>query len=82
LLQRCLGWQETREAARDVSTDRKPTSTGAAIEMSLLTGPPDSSEGCQSALVDKFGVSPISSSMVHITNHPGMNRRPIKAAVL
>jgi hypothetical protein len=30
----------------------------AATEMSVLTGPSDSSGGCQSALVDKLGVSP------------------------
>jgi hypothetical protein len=31
---------------------------GAATVMSLLTGPPDSTGGCQSALAVKLGVSP------------------------
>jgi hypothetical protein len=31
---------------------------GPATEMSLLTGPPDSTGGSQSALVDKLGVNP------------------------
>jgi hypothetical protein len=31
---------------------------GAAKEISVLTGPSDSSGGCQSALVDKLGVRP------------------------
>jgi hypothetical protein len=36
--------------------------------MSLLTGPPDSTGGCQSTLVDKLGVSPSQyhHTMVHI----------------
>jgi len=36
--------------------------------MSLLTGPPDSTGGCQSALVDELGVSPsrYHHTMVHI----------------
>jgi hypothetical protein len=40
-----------------------------APEISLLTGPPDSTGGCQSALVDKLGVSPSGyhHTMVHIT---------------
>jgi hypothetical protein len=50
--------------------------------MSLQTGPPDSTGGCQSALVDKLGVSPGPSSMVHIINHPGMNIRPVEAVGL
>jgi hypothetical protein len=57
---------------------------GAATEMSLLTGPPDSTGGCQSTLVDNVGVSPSQyhpSSMVHITSHLGMNKRPTEAAV-
>jgi hypothetical protein len=37
---------------------------GAATEMSLLTGPPNSTGVCQRALVDKLGVS---SSQYH---HP------------
>jgi hypothetical protein len=39
-----------------------------APEMSLLTGPPDSTGGCQSALVDKLGVSPsrYHHTMLHI----------------
>jgi hypothetical protein len=51
-LQRCLGWQDRRTvlvAARDVSADRKPVSTGGC-QMSLLTGPPDSTGGCQRCL--------------------------------
>jgi hypothetical protein len=42
-------------------------------EMSLLTGPPDSTGSSQSALVDKLGVSPslYHHTMVHIANHPG-----------
>jgi hypothetical protein len=37
--------------------------------MSLLTGPPDSTGGCQSALFDKIGVSPsrYHHTMLHIT---------------
>jgi hypothetical protein len=39
-----------------------------APEISLLTGPPDSTGGCQSALVDELGVSPsrYHHTMVHI----------------
>jgi hypothetical protein len=39
-----------------------------APEMSLLTGPPDSTGGCQSALVDELGVSPsrYHHTVVHI----------------
>jgi hypothetical protein len=44
--------------SRDVSDGKKPASTGAATEMSLLTGPPDSTGGCQSTLLDKLGASP------------------------
>jgi hypothetical protein len=52
--------------------------------MSLLTGPSDSTSGCQSALVDKLGVnlSQYHPTMVHTANHPGMNNRPVEAAVL
>jgi hypothetical protein len=44
-----------------------------APEMSLLTGPSDSTGGCQSALVDKLGVSPsrYHHTMVHITINRG-----------
>jgi hypothetical protein len=40
-----------------------------APERSLLTGPPDSTGGCQSALVYKLGVSPsrYRHTMAHIT---------------
>jgi hypothetical protein len=40
-----------------------------APEMSLLTGPPDSTGGCQSVLVDMLGVSPsrYHHTVVHIT---------------
>jgi hypothetical protein len=53
-------------------------------EMALLTGPPDSTGGCHSVLVDELGVIPSQYhyTMVHITNHPGMNERPVEAAVL
>jgi hypothetical protein len=47
--------------------------------MSLLTGPPDSTGGCQSALVDKLGVT---LSQYHIAYHPGMNNMPVETAVL
>jgi hypothetical protein len=50
----------------------------AVRERSLRTGPLGSTGGCQSALVDKMGVSPMS----YIENHPGMNKRPVDAAVL
>jgi hypothetical protein len=52
--------------------------------MSLQTGQPDSTVGCQSALVDKLGVSfsQIIIPMVHIANHQGMNNTPVKAAVM
>jgi len=43
-----------------------------APEMSLLTGPPDSTGGCQSALVDKLGVSP--SRYHHIVIHIAIAR--------
>jgi hypothetical protein len=88
LLQRCLRWmagnQRVLVAARDVSAGRKPANTGAATEMSLLTGLPDSTEGCQITLVDKLGVSPSQYHHPWSTsqNHPGMNKRPIQAAVL
>jgi hypothetical protein len=49
-----------------------------------LTGPPDSTGGCQIALVDKLGVSLryYHHTMVHIAHHPMMNNRPVEAAVL
>jgi hypothetical protein len=49
-----------------------------------MAGPPDSTSGCQSALVDKVGVSlsQYHHTMVHIADHPGMNNRPVKSAVL
>jgi hypothetical protein len=50
------GNQTVLVAARNVSADRKPASTGGY--KSLLTGRPDSTRGCQSALVDKLEVSP------------------------
>jgi hypothetical protein len=50
----------------------------AAREISLRTGPLGRTGGCQSAIVDKLGVSP----MFYIANHPGMNKRPVDAAVL
>jgi hypothetical protein len=42
-------------------------------EMSLLTGQPDSTGGCQSALVDNLGVSPnrYYHTIVHIINTRG-----------
>jgi hypothetical protein len=53
-------------------------------KMSLLTGPPESTGDCQSALVDKLGVSlnRYHHTMVHIANHPGMKNGPVEAAVL
>jgi hypothetical protein len=55
----------------------------AAAEMALLTGQPDGTGGCQSALVDKLGVSP---SQYHhpwsTSQSPGSEKRPIEAAVL
>jgi hypothetical protein len=52
--------------------------------MSLQTGQPDSTDGCQSALVDKLGVSfsQYYHTMVHIANHQGTNNTPVKAAVM
>jgi hypothetical protein len=52
--------------------------------MYLLAGQPDSTGGCQSALVEKLGVSPsrYRHTMVHIANRPEMNNRPVEAAVL
>jgi hypothetical protein len=44
--------------SRDVSADRTARQYWGLPEMSLLTGPPDSTGGCQSALVDKLGVNP------------------------
>jgi hypothetical protein len=41
-----------------VSLLRSVSVLGAATEMSLLTGPSEITGGCQSALVDKLGVSP------------------------
>jgi hypothetical protein len=51
--------------------------------MSLLTGPPASIGGCQSALADKLGVSlsQYHHTTVHIANHPGMNNGPVEVAV-
>jgi hypothetical protein len=61
-LQRCLGWQETRgywwQPEMSLLAGNQ-TAVGAATEMSLLTGPPDRAGGCQSALVDELGVSPL-----------------------
>jgi hypothetical protein len=50
----------------------------------LLTGRPDSTGGCQSALVDKLGdsFSQYHHTMVHIANRPGMNNKPVEAAAL
>jgi hypothetical protein len=55
-----VGNQTVLVATKDVSADRKPARTGEGWggEMSLLTGPPDSTGGCKSALVDKLEVSP------------------------
>jgi hypothetical protein len=53
--------------------------------MSVLTGPPESTGGCQSALLEKLGVSLLSQyhhTVVHIADHPGMNNKPAEAAVL
>jgi hypothetical protein len=50
-----------------------------APEISLLTEPPASTGGCQSALVDKLGDSPVPWST---SQSPGMNNRPVEAAVL
>jgi hypothetical protein len=81
-----LGWQETRKywwlPQMSLLTGNQPVRE-AATEMSLLTGPLDSTEGCQSTMVEKLGVSP---SQYHpwstSQNHPGMNKRPTEAAVL
>jgi hypothetical protein len=86
-LQRCLGWQDCQTvlvAARDVSADRTTSQYWELPEMSLLTRPPDSTDDCQSTLVDKFGVSlsQYHHTVAHIANHPGMNSRPVEAAVL
>jgi hypothetical protein len=51
-------------AARDVSADRKPASAGVCNRQFLLTGPPESTGGCQGALVDKLGVSPSRSRLL------------------
>jgi hypothetical protein len=53
-------------------------------EMSLLTGSPGSTDGCQSALVDELGVSPsrYHHTTVHIAITKGWILRPVKAAVL
>jgi hypothetical protein len=53
-----------------------------APEMSLLTEQPDSTGGCQSALVDKSGFSASRSYHGPHHNHSGMNNRPVEAAVL
>jgi hypothetical protein len=54
------------------------TVLGAATYVSL-TGPRDSTGGCRSNVADKLGVSLSQfASMVHIVNHPGMNKRPIR----
>jgi hypothetical protein len=52
--------------------------------MSRMTRPPDSTGCCQSALVNKLGVSlsQYHLTMVDIANHPGMNNRPVETAVL
>jgi hypothetical protein len=86
-LQRYLGWQDCQTvlvAARDVSADRTASHYWELPEMSLLTRPLDSTDDCQSAMVDKFGVSlsQYHHTAVHIANHPGMNSRPVEAAVL
>jgi hypothetical protein len=49
-----------------------------APDMSRMAGLPDSTGGCQSALVDKLGVSlsHYHHAMVHMAYHPGMNNRP------
>jgi hypothetical protein len=50
------GNQTVLVATRDDSANQPVM--GAATELSLLTGLPDSSGGCQSAVIDKLGVSP------------------------
>jgi hypothetical protein len=52
--------------------------------MSLLTGLPENTGGCQSALVDKLGVSlsHYHHAMFHIANHSEMTNRPVETAVL
>jgi hypothetical protein len=49
-----------------------------------MAEPLDSSGSCQSALVDKLGVSlsQYHPTVDHIANHPGMNNRPVEAAIL
>jgi hypothetical protein len=71
-------------AARDISADRTASQYCELPEMSLLTGPPDSNGGCQSALVDELGfsLSQFRHTFVHIAYHPAMNNRPVEAAVL
>jgi hypothetical protein len=69
-------------AARDISADRKPDYWWLT-EMSLLTGPPDSTGGCRSALVDNFGVSPSECNHPWSTlQSPGDEQKPVEAAVL
>jgi hypothetical protein len=57
--------------------------TGTGTEMSLLTEPPDSTGGCQRALVDKLGVTPV-NIIIHGPHRksPGDEKRPLEAAVL
>jgi hypothetical protein len=54
------------------------------MSLLTLTGLPDSTGGYQSALVEKLGVglSQYHQTMVNVVNHPGMNNRPVEAAVL
>jgi hypothetical protein len=54
--------------------------TGTGTEMSLLTEPPDSTGGCQRALV---GITPV-NIIIHVPHRksPGDEKRPLEAAVL
>jgi hypothetical protein len=85
--QTCLGWQDrwTRlVAATHVFADRTTSQYWGLPETSLLTGLSDSTGSCQSALVDKSGVSlsQYHHTTVRIVYHPGMSNRPTQAAVL
>jgi hypothetical protein len=74
-LQRCIGRQDRRAvlvAARDASADRTASQYWGLLGMSLLTGPPDSTGDCQSALVDKLELA--SANIIILWSTSQINR--------
>jgi hypothetical protein len=78
------GNQTVLVAARDVSAGRKPASTGGCNRDVSADRTSRQYWGLPESSGRQVGskLQAISSPMVHTANHPGMNKRPIEAAVL